>query len=401
MRRLFPALVLLAGVAEAQSPKRAFTLKDWYRVTTVRQPAMSPDGKWVAFTVTTVREAENKRLSKVWVVSSTSGAPTRVTPEGVESSTPRWAPDGKRLVVTSGGKLIRYNSDDFAAAPEPVDRFQAGSMPYDGKFQVWSAAPDRPRQAPTNDPYSAMGQSRPPYGSITRPADPKRFDGRQIVDFPFRSNDAGYLPVRTGPREFNASQVFIQSFDGSPRRQLTSTKYSHRDVTVSPDGKWVAFVADASLRPDSAVAAENDSIALLPYSEKRLTADRNDNDIYVIPSSACDEPGGCTPRRVAQLVGSENSLSWSPDSKVLAYLSRSARFTQVNLFIVEVETGRTKNLTSGWRYEPDSYFWRPDATILMTASIGGGSAIFSVAPALTRTTQLVGGRLRMTGFTTD
>ena len=284
MRRVFSALVLLAGVANAQSPsKRAFTLADWYRVTTVRQPAMSPDAKWVAFTATTVREAENKRLSEVWVVPSAGGAPTRITPSGVESSTPRWAPDGKRLIVTSAGKVMRYNSDDFAAAPEEVDRFQAGSMPHDGTFQVWGSAPDRDRPAAANDAYAGMGQSRPPYGSITRPADPKRFDGRQIVDFPFRANDQGYLPVRAGPREFNATQVFIQSFDGSPRRQLTSTNYSHREVSVSPDGKWIAFVADASLRSDSAVAAEDDSVALLPYSEKRLTADRNDNDIYRHP----------------------------------------------------------------------------------------------------------------------
>ena len=87
-------------------------------------------------------------------------------------------------------------------------------------------------------------------------------------------------------------------------------------------------------------------MALLPYNEKRLTADRNDQDIYVIPTSACDAPGGCTPRRVARLMGSENSLAWSPDSKVLAYLSRSARFTQLNLFVVEVATGGTKNLTA-------------------------------------------------------
>lgn len=52
-------LAFLAGTALAQSPaSRAFTLADWYRVTTVRQPAMSPDGRWIAFTVTTVRESE-------------------------------------------------------------------------------------------------------------------------------------------------------------------------------------------------------------------------------------------------------------------------------------------------------------------------------------------------------
>src|SRR6185503_1118045 len=91
-------LVLVANAsAPAQSaPKRAFRLSDWYRVTTIRQPALSPDGRTVAFTVTTVREAENKRHSEVWVVAADgSAAPRRLTSQSAESSTPRWAPDGK------------------------------------------------------------------------------------------------------------------------------------------------------------------------------------------------------------------------------------------------------------------------------------------------------------------
>lgn len=403
MKRCVFLLMLVAGTAGAQSPsKRAFTLSDWYRVTTVRQPAMSPDGRWVAFTVTTVREAENKRQSEVWIVGSGGGTPVRLTPAGIESSTPRWSPDGTSVVVTSADGLLRYRADDFQAAPEKVDRFQAGSVPGTKSFVVWSAPVDRPRPASTSaDPYASMGQSRPPYGAITRPADPKRFDGRQIVDFPFRSNDQGYLPVRTGPRQFNATQIFIQGFDGSPRRQLTATRYSHREAVVSPDGQWIAFVADAAMRSDSAVAAESDSVALLPYDEKRLTADANTADIFVIPSSQCDEPEGCKPQRVTRLNGSESSLAWSPDSKRLAYLSRSGRFTQLNLFVIDAAGGSPKNLTSGWRHEPDSYFWRPDGSIMMTASIGGASGVFLVDPATGKRTEAVGGRRRMTNFTPD
>ena len=403
MNRSILFLVLFAGTGLAQSPaKRAFTLADWYRVTTVRQPAMSPDGRWIAFTVTTVRESENKRVSGVWVIPVGGGTPTRLTPAGVESSTPRWTPDGKMLVVTSAGGLRRYRTDNFALAPDSVDRFQTGSMPDNKAFMVWSAAADRPRTAPSSpDPYASMGQSRPPYGSITRPADPRRFDGRQIVDFPFRSNDQGYLPVRTGPRQFNASQIFVQPLNGGERRQLTSTNYSHRNEVVSPDGQWIAFVADAAMRTDSAIAAESDSVALLPYDEKRLTADMNTADIFVIPSTPCDEPGGCTPRRVARLVGNETSLAWSPDSKRIAFISRSARFTQQNLFVMDVASGAPKNLTAGWRYEPDSYFWRPDGSIVMSASVGGSSALFSIAPQTGKMTEIAGGRRRMSNFTAD
>ena len=166
-------------------------------------------------------------------------------------------------------------------------------------------------------------------------------------------------------------------------------------------GQWIAFTAEAALRPDSTVAAEGDSIALLPYDEKRTTADVNAQDIYVIPTTPCDEPGGCRPRRVARLTGNETSLAWSPDSKRIAYLSRSSRFTQLNLFVIDASGGTPKNLTTGWRYEPDSYYWRPDGSIVMTASIGGSSALLSIAPAFNKTTEIVTGRRRMANFTTD
>ena len=63
------AVPVCAAVAQqATTAKRAFASGDWYKVTTVAAPALSPDGGKVAFTVTTVREAENRRHSEVWVV---------------------------------------------------------------------------------------------------------------------------------------------------------------------------------------------------------------------------------------------------------------------------------------------------------------------------------------------
>jgi Tol biopolymer transport system component len=61
----------------------------------------------VAFTVTTVKEADNRRHSEVWVVGTDGGAPVRFTSPGTESSSPRFSSDGKLLLFSSqrpGGK---------------------------------------------------------------------------------------------------------------------------------------------------------------------------------------------------------------------------------------------------------------------------------------------------------
>src|SRR5687767_11098202 len=83
------ALGVASAVLGAQTPtaqsRRAFTPADWYKVTTLSAPAVSPDGRRVAFTVTTVRESENKRHAEVWVVPTAGGDPLRFTSPSTES----------------------------------------------------------------------------------------------------------------------------------------------------------------------------------------------------------------------------------------------------------------------------------------------------------------------------
>jgi len=375
--------------------KRAFTPADWYRLTSVSSPSLSPDGKRVAFTVTTVREAENKRHSEVWVASTSGGEPQRYTSPGTESSNPRWSPDGAYLFFTSkreGGKGTTWalRMDQPGGEATQLEHYPSGSVPLDRSFAIWSdtIAPDSTADSSkAKDPFSAMGAtSRPPYGAITRPVDPKRFDGRHIVDLSYKSNDRGFLPNRWTARRYNASQLWMQRFDGSPRRQLTNTAYSHRQAVVSPDGKWIAFVADAKLRADSAAQAERDSLALLPYDSARDNQARNDNDVYVIAA------GGGAPRKVATLPGDESSLAWSPDGSRLAVIAAPSRTESVRIYTLDVRTGAVVNVLGSWQYEPTTFFWLSSGDILFAAAVGGRNAIFRVPARGGEPVELLGGR---------
>ena len=296
-------LCAVAANSKAQQPKRPFQLADWYRLAVLRAPAMSREGSRIAFQVQTVNEKENKYHREVWVVPSRGGEPQRFTSPGTESSAPRWSPDGKYLAFTSqrpGGKgstwLLRMDQPGGEAfQDEHYPRL--GSFPSDGRFSVWGEADTATTDSTKkDDPFARMQpMARPPYGAITKPTDPARFDGRHIYDFPFKSNDRGYVPGAREPRRWRPAQIWMQAFDGSAKRRLTDTRYSHRGVTVSPDGQWVAFVADAQLRPDSVVQATNDSLSRLPYDRKRDDVDRNDVDIYVMPT------GGGAPRETRRL----------------------------------------------------------------------------------------------------
>ncbi|HJU74799.1 MAG TPA: hypothetical protein VJ717_13740, partial [Gemmatimonadaceae bacterium] len=320
--RLATAVALVVpSLLGAQRP-RAFTPADWYRLTTVSNPAISADGRLAAFTVTTVRESENKRHSEVWVVPTAGGEPQRFTSPSTESSNPRFSPDGKYLLFTSTRPGSRARTwgiriDQPSGEAVEVDAYPTGSMPRDKRFVVWSEADTAPNDTTKRDRWTAMqGMARPPFGAITEPLDPRRFDGKHIVETPYKSNGPGFLPNRREARTYRAANIWIKPLDGtSSKRKLDDQRYSRSGPTVSPDGQWIAFVADASLRPDSVVTAERDSLAKLPYNKVRDEAPRNNNDIYVVSVN------GGEPRRVATFTGNESELAWSPDGTKLTFVA--------------------------------------------------------------------------------
>lgn len=403
-----------AGARAQSGPApRAFRLSDWYRVTTVSTPAVSPDGKFVAVTVTTVREAENKRHSEVWVVPTAGGAPTRYTSPGTESSNPRWAPDGSLLFFSSSrpggeGSTWALRMDRPAGEAFPMKQYPFGSVTRDRKLMVWAdtvkadSAADSTR---ADDPFARMpAMARPPFGAITRPVDPRRFDGRHVVELPYKSNERGFVPNRRQARRFNPAQIWVQAYaeaidpdvkTPATKKQLTSTPYSHREVQVSPDGAWILFTADARLRPDSVVQAERDSLMRLPYDAARDKAERNDTDIFIIPAA------GGEPRRLVELVGDERSPQWSPDGRSIAFIARPGRTKSSRLYVVDARGGTPSDLTRGFVYEPQDFRWLPSGEIAMLANVGGSTAIFGVSPRTGKLTRIVGGRRRINGFSWD
>jgi dipeptidyl aminopeptidase/acylaminoacyl peptidase len=433
---LLAARPAVAQQSDAGSAPRAFTPADWYKVTTLSSPAVSPDGKLVAFTVTTTPARANKRHSEVWMVSTAGCAdgpaatptaeetpracePRRLTSPSTESSNPRFSDDGELLIFNSTRPGVRARSWAIRlhapgeAFPYTDASNRAASTSRDGRVTVWSeggggrggnrfAAPDAAADSAPRadrgkrDPYAGMQpMARPPYGAITHPVNAKRFDGRQIVDMRYKANGRGFLPGPRGPREWHASQIWVQHRGDTTRYQLDTTVYSRRGAVVSPDGKWIAYTADAKLRPDSVVQAERDSISTLPYDAKRDEAPQNDVDIFVVPVT------GGTPHRVSDFVGSERSIAWSPDSKSISFIAAPSRMKSRRIYLVSASGGTPVNILGNWRYEPGAYDWLPTGEISFSAAIGGRTALLRLNPRTHQIREVLGGRRQMRGFAYD
>jgi len=372
-----PAEAPAAGAAVTRLPSgpRAMMLADWYRVNTVSGPTVSPDGKRIAMTVMSVKEAENRRHNEVWVVGTDGGEPQRWTSPSTESSNPRWSPDGKYLFFTSqrtGGRgntwAIRLDQPSGEAVQ--VDTYPNGSMPDNHAFAVFSE-PARIDSAPrAASPFARMQpMAQPTFDAITRPAEPARFDGRHVTDMSYKVNGAGFVPGRRVARSWRPQQLWRQAMGDTARKMITNTNYSHRSPVVSPDGKSIAFLADAKLRADSTLELERDSLAKLPYHKVRDEAERNEVDLYVMSAD------GGAPRKLSEWMGAESDIAWSADSKTIAFVGRPARTKSARLYLVDAAGGTPRNIIGDWQFEPGNIDWLPSGALMFLADIGGRTAI--------------------------
>jgi hypothetical protein len=84
-----------APTSPAPAAKRALRPTDIFRVRDVRDPQVSPDGRWVAYTVTIADSARDKNDTDVWMASWDGKENIRITSTKDGESSPRCSPDGR------------------------------------------------------------------------------------------------------------------------------------------------------------------------------------------------------------------------------------------------------------------------------------------------------------------
>ena len=117
---LVVATCMGVGVSTADAQMRGVTAEDYLAFEALGDPQFSPDGSTIAFVVTKVDTAQNRRRSEIWSVAADGGRePIVLTTAPQSSNSPRWKPDGSALAFLS-------------ARPMPGEA--AGETP---KRQVW------------------------------------------------------------------------------------------------------------------------------------------------------------------------------------------------------------------------------------------------------------------------
>src|SRR6266404_9198233 len=97
-------ILTVSAAAPAQPPStpRGIMAEDYFSFEFISDPNISPDGKLVAYVLTKIDRAQNRRNSSIWMVATDgSRAPWQFTTSPQTSNTPRWSADGKSLAFLS------------------------------------------------------------------------------------------------------------------------------------------------------------------------------------------------------------------------------------------------------------------------------------------------------------
>ncbi|HEY8176099.1 MAG TPA: S9 family peptidase [Gemmatimonadaceae bacterium] len=374
------SLLAVANVSQAQG--RPLAIEDYYRVRTVGAPQMSPDGKWVAFAISTRIEATNGDSSEVWL-AATDGTPParRVSAPATHATAPQWSDDG-RLTFRAGGRPVSVNPaspDSISESPNVAP--QAARVGLGGRVL---SSPDGKLLAFTrNMPVPRRDRV---YATDFERRHEERFRGVQFDWLDFQRDGQPFpVPNRVDPEVTPPQEVFISPRGDNAGQQLTHLGLRPAGVEWSPDGKTLLFTADSGYRDERRYGSDAIYAVSLDGAVRRLTNDR-DYDY----GNAHFSPDGRWILYTRQL---------STDAIIARHLDHGGA---TDLAVIQASGGAEKILTANWDYLPANATWCPDGKyVYFTGGVGGATHLFRVSPSGGAVEQVTTGERRIGNISFD
>lgn len=356
-RKLFSITVLLfVCSAHAWSDPRPMIVDDIFRIRRNSDPALSPDGKWIVFTVATPDMEANKMTTDLWLISTDGSGLRQLTSDPAQDRKPSWSPDQRWIAFES---TRSGNSQIWLIGLDGGEARQFTNISTEASQPVWS--PDAKKIAFISAVFPEFSvkpfqESDPLNRQKVEQREKSKVKARVITNLLYRHWDSWV----DGKRQ----HIFIQSMEGGYPMDLTP---GDRDAipTSSTFSDGIEF----------AFSPEGTEISYTVPPKKNEAWDTN-HDIYVVPVT------GGVPRIIAQGPAAEGFPRYSPNGAYIAYRSQTVpgyESDRWQLYVYDRNSGERRSLTANLDLSVEAPVWAPDnKSLFFSAEEKGNTPIFRV-----------------------
>jgi len=366
----------ITGAQQSATP-RPVGVDDLLGYREAHDPQVTPDGQFVAYTVSSNSLKDDKSETRIYMVPAAGGEAIALTAEGVSSQYPRWSRDGKFLAFLSErseGKTQVYLLNRLGGeAQRLTDTIQ--------NVESFEWAPDSKRlvlvlRDPSPEELEATANKGKEDGEDKAAGSSKKSKAQRpwVIDrLLFKADTIGYLDRRR-------THLYVFDVTSKSLTPVTSGDYDDSDPAWSPDGKLLAFTSNRS-KPD---------------------ADATYNrDIWVVATDTKDK--GEHPLQVTTHSGEKYHPSWSPDGKWITYVTsldpKLFYYATKHVGVSPAEGGEAKVLTRSFdRFATLPRFAPDGKSIYFIADDDGTQNLCQVSLADGKITRPVGGQLTVDGY---
>jgi dipeptidyl aminopeptidase/acylaminoacyl peptidase len=332
LRKVLITLLLcaLAFAAGAATP----TIDQSLSMKSASGAQISPDGRYVAYTVQQANWEENEFAQQIWVAVVASGERYQLTSGKKSSNGPRWSPDSRRIAFGSDrdGKRQIYLIAPAGGEASQLTTEENGV----GSF-AWSPDGTSIAFVATGPDSKGKKDRKDKYGDF------------EVIGGDYTMNQLWLLKV---PAEMPADLKQLPK----PEPLTKGDQFSVGDFSWSPDGNRIAF--SATRDPDLG-SEDTGQIYLLDLSDRHV-------------------------RKLLESGGPNSRPRWSPDGKEIAYVTYNGQpfyyYANSRIAVVPADGGMPRLLTEAFDEDASLIDWGPDG-IYFAAFQKTNAHVFRLDPA--------------------